>query len=85
MDGCKFQYESNTSRNNYRTIWNLILNKVPHFKLYYCQDCERVYEHAIITGLERLIYYADFPTISCKKERCPKCTKVLNVADNVNN
>ena len=56
------------------------------FKLLYCSECEKVFQNTGGSGGgygPKLIYYTDFPSISCKKEICPKCTEDLSVVEEV--
>ena len=50
--------------------------------LYYCTECEKAYQKYSSTSYGRkLEYYEDFPSISCKREICPKCVETLNAVE----
>ena len=58
--------------------------KTSGFNLLYCIECEKVYQNNSGSGTSygpNLVYYVDFPSISCKREICPKCIKVLDDAE----
>ena len=57
------------------------------FSVLYCTECKKAYHTNNSYGAEKywyrkkLVYYEDFPSISCKQEVCPLCIETLSVLD----
>ena len=65
---------------NYRLIY--CMSPYTDFSVLYCTECKKAYQNSTSNsyGL-KLMYYEDFPSISCKKEICPKCIETLSVVE----